>query len=251
MKAIILAAGKGTRMHSKTENKPKCMIRYNEKEIINHILETLRKSGINDIIIVNGYKNYILENHLKESKIKFITNEDFSKTNMVYSLFCAESEMNDDIIVSYSDIIYNNKKLNKLINNKSKFSVVVDEKWLNLWKIRMDDPLSDAETMKIDRDGYIVELGKKPKTYKDIQGQYIGLFKIKFSALKEVREFYHSLSKTDMYNEKNYNNMYMTTFIQLIIDKLLPVKAEKIQGGWLEFDTGNDINNYKLNQLSI
>ena len=251
MKAIILAAGKGSRMDSKTENKPKCMIQYNEKEIINYILDSLTEAGIDDIIIVDGYKNYILEEHLKKSNIKFITNKNYSSTNMVYSLFCAESEMNDDIIVSYSDIIYNKKTLNKLINNKSEFSVAVDKKWLELWKLRMEDPLSDAETMKIDEYGSIIELGKKPKSYKEIQGQYIGLFKIKNRRLKEIRNFYHGLNKTDIYDGNNYNNMYMTTFIQLIIDKLLPIRAEIIEGGWLEFDTVNDINSYNLNKVFL
>jgi L-glutamine-phosphate cytidylyltransferase len=251
MKAIILAAGKGSRMDSKTENKPKCMIQYNEKEIINYILDSLTEAGIDDIIIVDGYKNYILEEHLKKSNIKFITNKNYSSTNMVYSLFCAESEMNDDIIVSYSDIIYNKKTLNKLINNKSEFSVAVDKKWLELWKLRMEDPLSDAETMKIDEYGNIIELGKKPKSYKEIQGQYIGLFKIKNRRLKEIRNFYHGLNKTDIYDGNNYNNMYMTTFIQLIIDKLLPIRAEIIEGGWLEFDTVNDINSYNLNKVFL
>ena len=245
MKVIILAAGKGTRMGSLTDKKPKCMITYKGKSLINYTIQTIRACGINEIIIIDGYNNNILKNHLLDDKIKFITNKKYSTTNMVYTLFCAESEMNDDLIISYADIIYNKEVLKNLINNNNNFVVTVDKKWLDLWKIRMDNPLLDAETMKIDKDCNIVEIGNKPKSYLDIHGQYVGLIKISNSVLKMIRRFYHKLDKTKKYDGKNFNNMYMTSFIQLIVDSGCKVKADLINGGWLEFDNQNDLNVYE------
>ena len=144
MKGIILAAGKGERMGSETENKPKCMIKYKGKAIIDYIIQTFNECGINDIIIVNGYKKEILEQYLDGKNINFITNKNYNTTNMLYSLFCAESQINDDLIISYSDIIYNNKVLKKLINNKMDIAITVDKAWCELWQIRMEDPLQDA-----------------------------------------------------------------------------------------------------------
>ena len=249
MKAIILAAGKGERMGTETENKPKCMIKYKGKAIIDYILEAFYSCGIDDIIIVNGYKNNILEKYLENKNVNFITNNNYNNTNMVYSLICAEAQMTDDLIVSYSDIIYKKNVLNSLINNESEFVVTIDKNWLDLWNLRMDDPLLDAETMKINDNGNIIELGKKPLSYQDIQGQYIGLFKISSSVLEKVRVFYHSLDKSNQYDGNNFNNMYMTTFIQLIIDRLLPIKADLIEGGWLEFDTKLDLASYNSYSL--
>ena len=83
MKAIILAAGKGKRMGFKTNNKPKCLVRFNGKPIIDYILETLNICGIDDIIIVNGYKREVLETYLKGRNLRFITNKHFNTTNMV------------------------------------------------------------------------------------------------------------------------------------------------------------------------
>ena len=116
MKAIILAAGKGIRMGKETEDKPKCMIIYRGKPLIDYTIETMYACGIKDIIIVNGYKNEILESYLSNTGIRFITNKEYYKTNMVYTLFCAESEMKDDILVSYSDIIYTKEILKQLLN---------------------------------------------------------------------------------------------------------------------------------------
>jgi len=250
MKAIILAAGKGKRMGSKTDDIPKCMIYYNGKPIIDYTLDTLDRCGIDDIIIVTGYKSEVLESYLKDRDIQFIRNKYFDITNMVKTLFCAESEMNDNIIVSYSDIIFKKRVLLSLMNNEEDFVVTIDKKWRNLWDLRMDDPLKDAETLKID-DGYILEIGEKPLSFDDIEGQYIGLFKISDIILGRVKNFYHNLDKSKSYDGNNFNNMYMTSFLQLIIDHLMPIKADLIEGGWLEFDTEEDLEVYTNDNIII
>ncbi|SVD15129.1 uncharacterized protein METZ01_LOCUS367983, partial [marine metagenome] len=245
MKALILAAGQGIRMGSETEDKPKCMITYKGKPLINYTIETMRACGIEDIIIIDGYKSKVLQSYLSNDKVRFITNEEFYKTNMVYTLFCAESEMNDDLIISYGDIIYTKEVLQSLIQNNNDFAVTVDKNWRELWKLRMDDPLKDAETMKIDNSCNILELGKKPKSYEEINGQYIGLLKISNSFLKVIRNFYHNLDKSKYYDGKDYNNMYMTSFIQILINIGWKVQAVEIYNGWLELDTTNDLLLYE------
>ena len=251
MKAIILAAGQGSRMGPETQHKPKCMIEYKGRSLINHTINTMRSCGVNDIIIVNGYKKEILESHLCDEKVKFFTNMRFEKTNMVHTLFCAESDMNDDILISYGDIIFSKNVLKQIIKNKNSFTVTVDKNWLDLWKIRMNNPLEDAETMKIDNNGNIIELGKKPKSYSQINGQYIGLLKISNSILPKVKSLYYELDRSSIYDGKDFENMYMTSFIQLMIDSKIEVKADIICGGWLEFDSGKDIDAYNRNNLSF
>jgi len=247
MKAIILAAGQGTRMGSETDDKPKCMITYKGKPLIDYTIKTLQACGIEDIIIINGYKKEVLESHLSNKSIRFITNKEYYKTNMVYTLFCAESEMNDDLLISYGDIIYSKEVLGQLMKNDNDFVVTVDKNWRELWNLRMDDPLKDAETMKIDKSGNIIELGKKPKSYEEINGQYIGLLKISDSILKKIRNFYHELDRSKYYDGKDFNNMYMTSLIQLIINSISKVKADIINGGWLEFDNQKDLIKYEKN----
>ena len=107
MKAIILAAGQGTRLRPLTNDRPKCMVKFNDKPIINYIIETMHSVGISNIHIVTGYKSEILKAHLANEKgITFHLNKEYDTTNMLYSLWCAKDELNDDVIISYSDIIY-------------------------------------------------------------------------------------------------------------------------------------------------
>ena len=174
---IIVAAGQGARLRPLTNNKPKCMVEYNNKPIIDYILDVANECNIKDVAIVTGYKKEVLERYLKNRGFTFFRNERFDKTNMVSTLFNAKEFMDDDIIISYADIIYKKEILEKLITSDVNFGVVVDKGWKNLWLTRMENPLEDAETLKI-TNGNILEIGRKPNSYDDIEAQYIGLIKI-------------------------------------------------------------------------
>ena len=135
--------------------------------------------------------------------------------------------------------------MNRLINFDADFSCVVDDDWLDLWSLRMDNPYDDVESMIIDEQGYITELGKKVTDKEEIHSQYIGLIKISKSVIRSIREFYYSLDRNKLYDGKDFNNMYMTSFIQQIIDNLQSLKALRINGGWLEIDSVEDLRAYE------
>jgi len=238
MKAIILAAGEGKRLRPLTDNKPKCLVEYQGKPILDYQLETLRSCGIHDIVVVKGYQAEILQ----REGVRFVVNPDYAATNMVYTLFCAEQELSGDTIISYGDIIYSKEVLEKLVSCEDDVAVVVDKKWRLLWEKRMTDPLKDAETMKISAQGEILELGKKPRDYNDIQGQYIGLIRFSGPVIDPIKNFYFCLDRSKIYDEMDFSKMYMTSFIQEIIVHLMPVKAVFIEGGWIEIDSLSDLS---------
>ena len=90
MKMIIVAAGQGKRLRPLTDNKPKCMVEYHNKPIIDYILDVANECNIRDVAIVNGYKKQVLEKYLENRDITFFTNEKFDTTNMVSTLFNAK-----------------------------------------------------------------------------------------------------------------------------------------------------------------
>jgi L-glutamine-phosphate cytidylyltransferase len=250
MKILILAAGEGNRLKPLTEKIPKCMVKFKGKPIIDYILETCYNSGITDVTIVNGYKKDVLEKHLNNQNIKFLTNEKYNTTNMVSTLFCAKKFLTDDVIISYSDIIFNKEILKSLISSKDDFSVVVDKEWKKLWSLRMEDILSDLETLKI-KGNKITEIGKKPKCYDNIEGQYIGLIKISKGVINKVIKYYEDLDKTRLYDGKDYDNMYMTSFIQMVIENLMDVSPIYTMGGWIEIDSIEDLNAYNKTEIEF
>ncbi len=107
----------------------------------------------------------------------------------------------------------------------------------------MEEPLADAESLRIGSAGNITELGKKVEILEEVQGQYIGLFKISKAVVNEVLGFYQSMNKDRDYDGQNFDNMYMTSFIQNLIDHLLKVYPVWIDGGWVEIDSVDDLQN--------
>ncbi len=100
MKAIILAAGRGSRMNHLTDDIPKCLVKLNGKSLLSRQIESLRKAGISEIGIVTGYKHELLRN---VADFEF-HNPHWADTNMVSSLVCADSWLRyEPCIVSYSD----------------------------------------------------------------------------------------------------------------------------------------------------
>jgi len=252
MKLILLAAGKGTRMASLTKDAPKCLLNYRGKALINYTIDVAKANKITDFVIVTGYKADKLKETVGDQDVRFIYNDRYNETNMVHSLFCAQHEFTSDIIVSYSDIIYEKSILKQLLPNSNEISVIVDKAWKDLWSLRMENPLDDAESMKITTDGFIEELGKKTHDINEIQGQYIGLIKFPKIHLANIVSFYQSLDRSKRYDGQRFEQMYMTTFLQLLINNGMLIKAEKINGGWLEFDSAQDLAAYeKLSSNTI
>lgn len=248
MRAIILAAGFGSRLMPLTAHNPKCMVEYQGKKIIDYEIQALKQAGISKIAVVGGYLQEVLRDYLSKTYAlkEFFKNSNFDSTNMVATLFCARQwiesciQHKEDLLISYADIVYSKEIVEKLKNTDAPFGIIVDKNWRELWGKRFDNPLEDAETLKI-KENRVIELGKKPKDYSEIEGQYIGLFKFSYDFLPKVLEFYDGLDRNLLYDGKDFANMYMTSFLQALIDKYQNAVAIEIFGGWCEIDFKRDL----------
>lgn len=251
MKVIILAAGQGTRLRPLTDEMPKCMVQIHGVSIIERILDTVTACGVaeQDISIVTGYRTDVLEAFLKERKVNFIYNEAYESTNMVCSLMCARKLMEDEeeIIISYGDIVYEPEVFRKIAGAASDCSVVVDDGWYDYWKSRCENPLEDAETLKRDKDGFLLEIGQKTTQISDIESQYIGLIHLKRDGIRKVLNLCDEAKRRSECGEKlwrterNYAKMYMTDLLQGLIDEGEKIEAVAIQRGWYEVDCPEDL----------
>lgn len=243
VRAVVLAAGTGSRLRPLTDTRPKCLVPLLGRPLLDRQMDVLRTAGIDDVSIVVGY----LEQAITRKDLRKITNPAYDRTNMVSSLMCAREIFDGraDVLICYGDIVYEPRVLNAVLNACHAVSVTVDRGWHDLWKVRMEDPLADAETLKIGDSGRIVELGRKPGSLADIQGQYIGLLKIESGAQAEMLKIYDSLDPIGPYDGKDRANMFMTSFVQLLIDRGLDVGPAWIDHGWLEVDSLDDLRAYE------
>ena len=247
MKAIILAAGQGIRLKPLTNDRPKCLVELFGKSLINHTVSIFQQCGISDITIVTGY----LSNLLDIPNVSYIKNENFASTNMVETLFCAREKLNDSVIISYGDIVFEQNILEKIIESKDDISVAVDLAWEKYWKIRLENPLDDAESLIFDDQNIIRDIGQKPKSLSDIQGQYIGLMKFQNQGIENLINFYekskkHALEGINPLNPNlPFEKSYMTDLLQGLIHTDNELKAIFINNGWLELDSMSDYEIYQ------
>jgi len=241
-RALILAAGQGTRLRPLTDSRPKCLVPLFGKPLLERQLDTMRACGIERIQVATGYCREQIEAYGLPTSF----NPRFDSTNMVESLMCDRDYLtaDEDLLIAYGDIVYEEKNLQALLASTEELSLMIDKNWRALWSLRLEDPLSDAETLKIN-DGLVTELGKKPQSYEQIQGQYTGLIKVRADKVQDLLAHYDSLDRDGTYDGKNFDNMYMTSFLQSLIDSGWAVRAAIISGGWLEIDSVDDIECYE------
>ena len=242
MRAIILAAGEGTRLQPYTNNKQKCMVNLAGKPLLHRQIEVLRSVNLEKIMVVGGFCSKSIDSLGAETAL----NPNYKKTNMVSTLFCAEEWMKDeDLLICYGDIVYERRVLESLIACSSPICVSIDKSWKRLWDLRMDDPLSDAETLRLTDSDRIIQIGKKATSYDQIDGQYIGLIKVRSDFVEAFKNAWHSLDPSRLYDGKDLDNMYMTSFLQYLIDIDFEIRAAFTKNGWLEVDTARDLELYE------
>ncbi len=206
--------------------------------MIERQLTVLRGAGIDDIVIATGYRADMLE--LPDTRQVY--NPHWETTNMVETLFCAEAAFGNDIIVTYGDIVFEPRVLAALLASTHEISVVVDRNWRAYWEHRFADPLSDAESLRLDDNGRITDIGNKVSDLEEIQAQYIGLMRYRgkgIDALRFVRAGLGSVHRPWM-DERPLRKAYMTDLLMGMILTGHEVHAVEIEGGWLEIDTRED-----------
>ena len=236
LKAIILAAGRGSRMKSLTDECPKCLVTLRGKSLLDWQLKALMEAGITEIAVVTGYKRELLVG----SGLKEFHNSRWAETNMVSSLSCAAEWLKTDTcVVSYSDIFYYASAVTALINCPSLLAVTYDFNWRTLWEKRFGDPLLDAETFRLKADGNLAEIGNKPSTVVEVEGQYMGLLRFTPLGWEEVVRIRSSLSS------EQCDRMHMTGTLQKVIDAgRVPVTAVPYNAEWGEVDSADDLEAY-------
>jgi len=152
MKALILAAGLGTRLAPITDNCPKSMVPVNGKPIIQKQIENLLENNITDITVVGGYLYDVLENfiHEKYPNIKVINSVDYATTNNMYSAFLGKDYVdNGDFLMMNADVYYDSSVIKSLLEFDKPNAIVTD----------IGNYLE--ESMKvIEKDGHLVEIAK-------------------------------------------------------------------------------------------
>ncbi len=251
LKAIILAAGEGTRLRPYTLDRPKCLVEVDGLSLLDRQLAVLASEAIHPIVLIGGYRAEML----KRPDIELRINPRYAETNMVWTLFCAEDDLEGDVLLCYGDIVYSREILQALLKSKADIAVAIDLDWEPYWRARNENPLDDAETLKLTTDGRILEIGQKPKSLAEIEGQYMGLMKFSAKGIQLLKKVFHEAKSAGFLRGKPLEKAYMTDLLQAMIGLHYRLDAVPVHGGWVEVDTVDDllspVTKKRLSQIEL
>jgi len=195
MKAVILCAGTGKRLFPLTKDKPKCLLKFGERTILERIIDDLKACGTEELFLVVGFHRERIE-HLVEVRgydgIRFVVNERYASTNTAFSLNLALKHMDSDFILINGDMLFDGEILEDLIRHPEKNCVVVD-----------NTKASHEEEVKVTvSDNRIKDISKEidPDC---CAGEAIGINKISAEAVREL-----SLIFTELEQKQEYQHFF-------------------------------------------
>ena len=230
--AIILAAGRGRRLIKISY--PKCLLRINQKQLLENLINNFRSLKINNINIIVGYKKDKIIKKFQNQN--FIFNKKWKNTNMFYTLKCAEKLLNKNYsIISYSDIYYNSSAIRLILKKKYDICITSFNGWKYLWKKRFKNPLRDLETFNLDKNRYLTDIGGKTNTITDIKGQYMGVIGISPKGWIKLNKCISYLPK------KVIDKISMTELLGILLKKKIKIKVIPYKEKFIEIDYLKDL----------
>jgi len=240
VKAIIIAAGLGSRLKGYTENLPKCMLKFGDKTLLERQLEAYRECGVHNISVVRGYE----KEKINYEGLRYFENDDYKNNNILNSLFYAEEQLNGQVVVAYSDILFEAAVVKRLLESDADISIVVDIDWRGYYVDRKDHPIEEAENVIFDANNLVLGVGKVLTEKNDVHGEFIGMMKLSPRGAEQFKRHFHRAKELfwdrPYQRAKTFQKAYITDIIQDMVDLGVPIHCVIIERGWKEIDTVDD-----------
>jgi len=235
MKYILLAAGEGIRFIEKQKNLPKCLVKIKDKTILDNIVDIASKLNIKDIHLIGGFE--ILKIMQKYPSLKYHYNEKWEKTGTLYSLSKALDVLDDDIIISYTDIVYTEKSIAQLISTDKDLAIGYDSSWETRYEGRQHEMRLIEKVYRGQTQYFLTnsEMGKA-----NLLGEYAGVVYIKKNQLFNIQ------NSIQMILEKDPQATILDFITGVMADPLVTCNAVDMKDNWAETDSRQDIENFKF-----
>ena len=226
MKAVILAAGLGTRLRPITNDVPKCMVPVNGIRIIDKQIDNLLSNGITEIYVVDGYKAEVLADHLNANypQVHIVSNPRYAETNNMYSLYLTSKFVKDEeFLLMNADVYFDSNVISGMLQGE------------NLSKIACDRSQYLEESMKITLDGDKINHISKKICEANHYAVSIDIYRISAEdskvLFKEVEDTIDGRKDENSWTEVALDNIFPKTSF----------KPYVIEGRWFEIDNHDDL----------
>jgi len=232
-----------SRLRTLTNDKPKCMLKLFNETLIERQIKIFHSCNINDITIVTGYMSKVVD----IPDVNCVKNKNYETTNINESLFCALEPSSSPILVTYSDIVFEQKIIQQMLEFTGGIGLAVNLNWKKCYQNRNMHPLSEAENVLVEN-GRILQIRKNiSKSLENQQiGEFLGIMMLSSEHVKILLERYSYLKKNHVgafHNSASLSNAYITDMLQEIINCGVTVNPIFTEGKWCEIDTPEDLKN--------
>jgi choline kinase len=243
VRAIIIGAGRGSRLGENTDEIPKTLVPVLGRPMLDWILDALGSAGIarKDIVFVCGYAEDVVRARYPE--FTFVKNEDWANNNILLSLLCAREFMNEGFVSTYADIVYDGEIVQKLITSRADICLGCDTAWRRRYVGRTEHPETDAE--KLHADGpRVLEISRKiPSERAD--GEFIGVMKLSADGARVFIDAFERAEKSygaSLFREgRSFKKAYLLDLLQEMLEAGAAMHREDTAGGYMEIDTRQDL----------
>ena len=245
MKAIIIAAGSAKRLGLYTKKLPKGLLDVNGKTILKRQINLLKNKKIQEIIIIIGPH----KEQFKFDDVKYVEDKEHEKHDVLLSLMAAKNEINEEVIIIYSDILFDEKILDQVINSKSDIGIATDLNWEQKYENRTDHPKEQADNVIIEQNK-IIKIKKNISKIMNnqINGEFIGILKLSNKGSTIFVNQFNNLEKKQpnpFHDALTFEKAYLTDMIQEMVNQDIVIEPIIVDGNWCEIDTPQDLENAK------
>lgn len=236
MRAVILAAGRGSRLGAAGPARPKCLTWLGGARLLDFQRHALDTCGLRERILVGGFAARRLRPLTGET---LIVNRQWAQSGPIASLLCVPRDiLRQGVVLVYGDCVFHADHPRALLAHPAPLVMTCDQHWHALWSLRMRDVLADAENLRLDRDR-VTAIGGRAARIGDIQGQFTGLLKIDAGAWPAVE------AVMDGCTQETLRRLDTTALLSLLIAAGERLHAVPVHGRWLELDTRRDLARYR------
>jgi len=242
MQAIIIGAGRGSRLMPTTADSPKCFADVSGRRILDWTVRAFRENGIDNITFIGGYRiDCVRENY---PDFTFRHNADWENNNILESLLYAEDLMDEPFVCCYSDILFTTKIVSDVLQCDADIALAVDTGWLKRFEHRTEHPSDDAEKVTVEN-GQVTRIHREIAE-QEAHGEYIGLAKFSAEGAAVLLRYYHDRQTTfsgKPYREaKVFEKAYLIHLLQDMIESGQQMAHADTPGGYIEIDTQQDFD---------
>jgi L-glutamine-phosphate cytidylyltransferase len=243
VRAIVIGAGRGSRLGHNTDQIPKTLVEVMGRPMLDWILEALSSAGFTrkDVVFVCGYAEDVVRARYPE--FTFVRNEDWANNNILLSLMCARRYLADGFLSTYADIVYDGDVVQKLVASQADIALGCDTAWRRRYVGRTQHPETDAEKLRADGTR-VLEISRTIESER-ASGEFIGVMKLSADG---ARVFCDAFDRAElaygggMFREgRSFQKAYLLDLLQEMLEAGASMHRENTAGGYMEIDTGQDL----------